>query len=610
MDGKYNKTTIIFLHDALVVLAAWILAYLLRFGFVVSQTILIQALRDLYILLPIQLFFNYYFGLYRGVWRFASIPDLVRILKAVAVGSIATLVALFLLTRLTSIPRTIFPIYVIVLTGLLIAPRLYYRCFKDRKSMRNKSKRVLVLGAGDAGGIWVRNLLYSGDHDYKVIAFIDDAKSKQGKEIHGIRVIGTCADISNIVKHKQIELVIIAIPSATAEQMRNIVNICSAAKVQYKTLPSLNELITGNANINTLRDVALEDLLGRDEVNIDSDDVKKTIANKVVLVSGGGGSIGSAICLKVATLKPKVLAIIDNSEVNVFHITRELTAKFPKLKFMPFLGSITDQILVKRILDDIKPEIVFHAAAYKHVPILESQVYSAVHNNVIGTKILADLASVAKVKKFILISTDKAVNPANIMGTTKRIAELICHNKNHIDDPKSTKFTIVRFGNVLGSSGSVVPIFKQQVAAGGPVTVTHPDITRYFMTIPEAAHLILQACALGTGGETFVLDMGKPMSIRYLAEQVIRLLGKEPETEIQIHYSGLRPGEKLHEELFYQHEKVINTKHHKIFQAKIDEISHNIEEKIEHIITALLYQGTEQELVELLTSFKLNLFSL
>lgn len=602
MEKYYNNRTItVILHDALMVLVAWILAYFFRFSFIVSPEAaqIQQAKNVFYLLFPMQLFFNFYFGLYRGVWRFASIPDLVRILKAVSAGCIATVICLFIFTRLVGIPRAIFPLYGILLVGLLTTSRLCYRYFKDRYNLNSKHKNVLVVGAGNAGEILARNLLCSTNHDYRVVAFVDDARSKQGKEIQGVRVVGKCIDIGKVVKNKEISLVIIAIPSAVAEEMRKIVSYCREANIKFKTLPGLNELISDNITINEVRDVTLEDLLGREEVNIDFAQVKNAITDKAILVSGGGGSIGSAICRKLAKLQPKVLAIIESSEVNVFNITREMSATFPDVKFIPYLGSITDKILVKRILDQIKPEMVFHAAAYKHVPILEAQIYSAVHNNIIGTKVLVDLAAAAQVKKFILISTDKAVNPSSVMGRTKRIAELICQKKNNKHEENSTKFIIVRFGNVLGSSGSVVPIFKQQVANGGPVTVTHPEMTRFFMTIPEAARLILQACVLGNGGETFVLDMGEPVRIRYLAEQVIRLLGKEPELDVKIVYSGLRPGEKLHEELFYQHEKVMLTQHKKIFQAKIETIYHDIEQKVEQIAT-LLQQGTEHELCEFL----------
>jgi len=399
---------------------------------------------------------------------------------------------------------------------------------------------------------------------YYPVAFVDDAPYRLRKKIHGIAVVGKCEDIGNVVKKYSIDMIVIAIPSAKAEDMRRIVQYCQDSDVPFQTLPGLADLTDGRVTVQSLREVALEDLLGREQVQLDWKGIKEDIVNKSILVTGGGGSIGSELCRQIANLDPLKLVIIDNSEFNLYSVELELRESFPDLKLEVYLVDVTDKRMVARVFDSCKPEIVFHAAAYKHVPLLEKQVDVAVKNNVLGTNIMAQTAIKNGTEKFILISSDKAVNPTNVMGATKRAAEIVCQN---LSNQAQTKFITVRFGNVLGSVGSVVPLFKKQLEKGGPITVTHPNITRYFMTIPEAVSLILQAHSLGEGGELFVLDMGKQIKVQELAEQMIRLAGKEPGVDINIEHVGLRPGEKLYEELFYEHEKQQATAHKKIFRA-------------------------------------------
>lgn len=594
--AKIKIPLLVFLHDTLMIPIAWFLAYWIRFSIVgIKQGPWGFALYVFPFLLLVQIISYWYFGLYRGVWRFASLPDLVRIIKAVFVGSVIVIGSLFLFTRLQDIPRAIFPIYITILVVLLGGSRFIYRYFKEHRSVTRKNKRTLIIGAGQAGELLVRDLLRASNHDYLPVAFVDDDLTKQGQEIHRVRVVGTCFDIKKIVNKFGINFAIIALPSASAEEMRKIVETCRSTEIEFQTLPSISELATHDVTVGALREVDVADLLGREQVKIDWQEVQKVISGKVVLISGGGGSIGSEICRQVAKLKPKSLVVFERAEFNLYQIEQEIRNNYPELNFITFLGSVADKLFVKHVLSETHPDMIFHAAAYKHVPILESQVYSAIANNVVGTKILAEAAIEAGVKKFVMVSTDKAVRPTNVMGATKRLAEMICQSYNC----DKTQFITTRFGNVLGSSGSVVPLFKKQLATGGPLTVTHPDITRYFMTIPEAVVLILQTCVLGNGGEIFVLDMGEPIKITYLAEQIIRLSGKQPGVDVQIVYTGLRPGEKMHEELFYQNEEMVGTGHKKVFRALSNGVSDGFNAKL-HSLEKELTKDNYTELLKLL----------
>jgi FlaA1/EpsC-like NDP-sugar epimerase len=422
--------------------------------------------------------------------------------------------------------------------------------------------RALVVGAGRAGELLIRDLRRHGP--FLPVALVDDAQGKQGHEVQGVRVRGRLDDIARLVRAYDVNIVLIAMPSASRQTMDRVVQVCNEVKVPCRTLPALSELADGRVEVSRLRPVTVEDLLGRDPVVLDVRTISDFLRGKRVLVTGGGGSIGAELCRQIARHDPAMLVVMDNSEYNLYCIDQELAAEFPALMFSSALGNVQDKVSVETLFSQVKPEIIFHAAAYKHVPIVEENVADGIRNNIFGTRVVADAALRHRADKFVLISTDKTVNPTNVMGTTKRVAELYCQALNR---DESTHFVTTRFGNVLASNGSVVPLFERQIAAGGPVTVTDPDITRYFMTIHEAASLIMQAGAIGRGGEIFVLDMGEPVRIRDLAEKMIQLSGLKPYQDIQIVYTGLRPGEKMHEELFYTREELQGTTHPKLLLA-------------------------------------------
>jgi FlaA1/EpsC-like NDP-sugar epimerase len=507
-----------------------------------------------------------YFGLYRGVWRFASLPDLSRIVRAVVVSTALLAVAIFLLIRLEYVPRSVFIIDAVLLIVLLGGPRLLYRFLKDHsvgsKGLRDK---VLVVGAGAAGEGLVRDLLRMRPLVYTPVAFVDDDQAKQGREIHGIRVVGSCDDLAEVVEQWDVDLIMLALPSASSSQMRRIVEISESSGVPFRTLPKLQSLVSGDVSFTELREVQIEDLLGRDPVRLDADAIRGRLHGRTVFVTGGGGSIGSELCRQIAAMEPDRLIVVDQSEYNLYSIEQELQQSWPGLNLSCELGDICDITGLEQIFSNYNPDVIFHAAAYKHVPMLETKVREAVKNNVMGTWNIVQLADQYACSEFVMVSTDKAVNPGNIMGATKRVAEIICQTMDRRSD---TRFITVRFGNVLGSAGSVVPLFREQIRRGGPVTVTDENITRYFMTIPEACRLILQTLVMGEGGEIFVLDMGEPVRILYLAEQMIRLSGRKPGEDVEIRVTGLRPGEKLHEELFHNDEDLTDTGHSKVMLAR------------------------------------------
>jgi FlaA1/EpsC-like NDP-sugar epimerase len=516
------------------------------------------------------------FGLYRGVWRFASLPDLTRIIKAIATGTLLSLGLLFLMTGLQNIPRSVFPLYTLLMLFTLGGSRLIYRRLKDKRYFPHTGHRVLIVGAGRAGESLVRDLLRDEKRSYTPVAFVDDDENNQGRELHRIRVVGTGNDIPEVVRRYAIDMILIALPSANASQMRRIVALCESTKKPVRTLPGMNDLVSGLVSIKNLREISLEDLLGRDPVTLDWEGISSALAHKVVLVSGGGGSIGSELCRQIIKCNPRQLIILDNSEYNLFCIQQELSSYAHTISIEYQLMDLCDDKAIPHLIGKVKPHIIFHAGAYKHVPLLEPQIRAAVKNNILGTYPIAKAAITHRVEKFVLVSTDKAVNPTNVMGATKRVAELVCQHFNAFEQ---TRFITVRFGNVLGSRGSVVETFKEQLEKGGPITVTHPEVMRYFMTIPEASQLILQALAIGEGGELFVLDMGEPIKIRYLAEQMISLAGKQKDRDIRIEYIGLRPGEKLYEELFHAREQLAITTHAKILKAHPRLVDHKRFEK-------------------------------
>ena len=598
--NKFKNQSIVFIHDLFMIIVAWLGAYWLRFNLSsVPPEYLQQATQLLPYIILIQGGTYWLFGLYRGIWRFASLPDVLRILKAVLVGVALNALVLFLLPRGLQVPRSIFILYGLLLGGLLGGSRFSYRWLKDHRCWVRHGKRVLLVGAGEPGEAVVRSMQRDANKQYHPILFVDDDAKKHGQEIQGIRVIGFSKDIPLLVKQFAIELIIIALPSAKSYVIQRVVEYCETTKVPFQIIPEWHELTSGKLSIATLRNVLLEDLLGREPVSLDWQSIHQGLLAKTVLVTGGGGSIGSELCRQIALIKPERLIILEQSEFNLYKLTLELTQDFPQLAFYGYLGDVNDVALVGRLLDKYRPDVIFHAAAYKHVPLLENQIRSAVYNNILGTQVIAQAAAAYEVPIFVQISTDKVVNPTNIMGATKRVAELLCQNFN---SHSQTKFITVRFGNVLGSAGSVVPLFRQQLERGGPITVTHPDITRFFMTIPEAAQLILQSTVMAKGGEIFVLDMGEPIKISFLAEQLIRLSGKQPGNDIKIIYTGLRPGEKLHEELFHEQEELIATNHQKILQASYREIDWVLLNQILDDMKQACGDYAEEDLYRLLTA--------
>lgn len=560
----FNRLLVI-THDLLLIPLAWFGAYWLRFN--------LESIPSEFVHQSFQ-FFNYalfaqglsyfFIGSYRSMWGFASMHDLVKIIKAVVLGGLFLLISLYFSSVSQTLPRSIIPLYMILLVASLSTSRLAMRWLRDLiiRQQHASAERVLIVGAGTAAEGLIRDMLRR--NIYRPLALVDDQNSKQGQEIHGIPVKGTTHDIPLIVKSMGIESIILAIPSAKSSEVRDIMQICESTGLVVHTLPTLQQVVAGQVTVDLLRKVSLEDLLGRDPVNLDWHSIQKSINSQTVLVTGAGGSIGSELCRQICKLNPKELIAIDSCEFNLFTLEQELENDFPNLILHKYLVDIRDQIAIERLFAQHLPQVVFHAAAYKHVPLLQHQIRAAMSNNILGTHIVATAAKRYAADKFVLISTDKAVNPCNIMGASKRAAEVICQS---LHGQSKTAFITVRFGNVLGSAGSVVPTFKQQIERGGPVTVTHPEITRYFMTIPEATQLILQAMTISTGGEIFVLDMGEPVKIKSLAEHMIKLAGKRPGSDIEIIYSGLRPGEKLYEELFYEQEELSKTDHAKILRA-------------------------------------------
>ncbi|WP_353572855.1 nucleoside-diphosphate sugar epimerase/dehydratase [Candidatus Albibeggiatoa sp. nov. BB20] len=548
---------------------AWVLAILIRYNFQPDNEDF-AAIYLFPIIMTLQVWIAWRSGLQRGIWRYVSMHDVRLMLNVAFSGTLVAALVLFILIRLDNIPRSSLLFYPFILIILWSIPRLAYRLWYEHSlnffyiPIPTTQQKVLILGAGTSGDMLVRDMVRTPQYGYIPIGFLDDQTKLLGGKLHGIPVLGSIEDVQDIVAELDIDVIIIAIPSATDEQMQRVVELCEQSKVPFRTLPKLDNVVNGQVDLTTLRDVSIDDLLGRAKVELDWQIIQTNLQQKTVMVTGGGGSIGSELCRQVAKLNPQQLIIFERSEFNLYQIELQLRQTFPALTLHACLGDITDKITLTHILQRYQPQVIFHAAAYKHVPMLQNQVRQAAYNNVLGTQRLADLASQYQCETFVMISTDKAVNPTNVMGTTKRIAEIYCQGLNERTD---TQFITVRFGNVLGSAGSVVPLFKQQIQRGGPVTVTHPDISRYFMTIPEACQLILQGSAMGQGGEIFVLDMGKPIKICYLAEQMIRLSGKTPGQEIKIEYTGLRAGEKLHEELFHHDEEFAQTQHQKIFLA-------------------------------------------
>ena len=556
----------IVLHDMVAIPIAWLAAYWLRHNLgVIPVEFLQSAVFTLPVVIAVQAVINFFVGVHRGAWRFVSLPDLFLIFRSVIVGTAAIALTLFLVAeRLTYLPRSVFILYAMILVALMSGTRLLYRLFKDRHFSTKSGRKVAIIGAGNAGEQLLRDFRRNHPDQYNIVAFLDDDPEKVGRQIHRVPIVASPDVLQDLILRWDIDLALIAVPSATDEQMQRLVEICEQTRIEYKTLPGSHELVSGNVELADMREVRIDDLLGRDPVRLDWERISNSLCEKTVLVTGAGGSIGSELCRQLASVCSSHLVLFDQSEYNLYQVEEELTSRYPELNLTAVLGDICDRAAIQHVFDTYHPAAVFHAAAYKHVPLLEGQVREVVKNNALGTRIVADLAHEHKAEKFVLISTDKAVNPSSLMGACKRIAEIYCQL---LASKSETNFITVRFGNVLGSAGSVVPKFQKQIKQGGPVTVTHPEMTRYFMTIAEASQLILEASAMGEDGRIYVLDMGQPVLISDLAKQLIRLSGKTPDKDIEIVYTGLRPGEKLYEELFHQEESLTGTEYEKIHLA-------------------------------------------
>jgi len=556
--------------DLLLINISLILAYLLRFDFryrSIPESFSEHILKLALIATVVKIITFLAFKLYNSLWKYAGIYEMGLIVGAAFVSN-SIMISYAFLSK-TPVPRSIFLICTLTDIFLIASVRFAYRIFRrvvKGEIMRIKdSKRVLIFGAGEAGAIIVKEMKMHPELKSTPVAIIDDDIFKQGKKINGVPIVGQRKDIVKVVEKKQIDEIIIATPSASKKDINEIFAECSKTQCKVKILPSVSQLIDESVVLQRVRDVNIEDLLGREPVNLDVNEVSSYIKGQVILVTGGGGSIGSELCRQIAEFEPKKLIILDNYENNAYDIQNELLYTKPGLDLCTVIANIREKQRMENIFKMYKPDVVFHAAAHKHVPLMETNPTEAIKNNVFGTLNVAECADKYGVKRFVLISTDKAVNPTNIMGATKRIAEMIIQALNR---NSKTEFVAVRFGNVLGSNGSVIPLFKKQIEQGGPVTVTHPEVTRFFMTIPEAVQLVIQAGAMAKGGEIFVLDMGEPVKIADLARNLIKLSGFEPDVDINIVYTGLRPGEKLYEELLLKEEGLEATKNNKIYVAK------------------------------------------
>lgn len=551
------------LHDVVMSAIAWGSAFLLRFNFNIPASFMSVFWTLLPVIISIQLVFFLAFGLYRGLWRFASLPDLKRIIKAVGFSTLALIVISLLIRPSIIVPKIVLILNPILLMVLMSGSRFAYRAWKEQRlfgASLKQGKPVVLLGAGEDAIALMKELARS--QDWRVVALLDDNTALLGREFLHVRVKGTFAQLPEIASRYNCQHCILAMPAASHATKRQLTQIANAAHLEVLTIPTVVDMMSGKVSISQIRKIDVEDLLGRDVVQLDNHGLSALITNQSVLVSGAAGSIGSELCRQLLLFKPKQLILLDISEYSLYLLQQEFAAINSKTQLVYLVADVKNQHRISTILKQFQPQLVFHAAAYKHVPLMEDgNVTEAIFNNAYGTYQLALACQQAKVNKFVLISTDKAVNPTNVMGASKRLAELICQSLQ--DSKQLTQFITVRFGNVLGSSGSVIPKFRAQIAAGGPLTITHPDITRYFMSIPEAAQLVLQAGLMGNGGEVFVLEMGEPVKIVDLANDMIRLSGLQPE-DIKIQFTGLRPGEKLYEELLANDENTLPTSHDKL----------------------------------------------
>ena len=576
MNKTYNKsrnTFVFVLVDIFLVIGALFIAFLLRFDFSIPK----YLIGNLFTYIPVILFAKltsfFIFGLYRGMWRYTSISDFISIAKASSFGSLLSLAIFALLYGLSGFPKSVLFIDYALCTIFLgvsrASIRLYFSNISAPQRMTGQNtlvrgrKKLIMIGAGGSSERIIREIRDNRGMKFVVVGILDDDTSKTGATIHSVPILGSIDELPNF--NIPFDEIIICLPTASNVEMRRIIAICKSVGKPYRTVPTYSELINGKVSMKSVREVSMVDLLGRKEVQLDRSSISQYIYGKRVLVTGAGGSIGSELVRNCLTFDPDLLILLDQSEHNLFKIEKECEQSKHPVSFQPILGDIRDKTLLQRVFSSFNPDVVFHAAAYKHVPMQEDHPWEAILTNIQGTLNLIDAAEDYNVNRFVLVSTDKAVNPTNIMGATKRVAEKLIQSKS-IDS--NVKFMAVRFGNVIGSSGSVIPTFQEQIRNGGPITITNPNMQRYFMSISEAAQLILQTGAMGAGGEIYVLDMGKPVNIQNIAYELIRLSGLEPETDIEIEYIGMRPGEKMYEELQTHEENIIDTGHEKILVLK------------------------------------------
>jgi len=578
--NKYGiRSVIAFIHDLIAVAVSWLLAFLLYANFKVTEVSFALLGEILSWILPVQAVFFLWFGLYRGVWRYASLPDLKRITVTVLLSAVLVTSVFWQLGLLGSVPYSVNVLAPILLLLIMGGSRLIYRAWKERRlySLKNyEGKLVLILGAGNTALNLVKDL--ASNQDWHVVGMLDDDPRKLDTRLHGVRVLGTIDDLPHWVHKLNVGHVIIAMPSLSHRAHRHILEMCSEMSVKAMIIPSYQDLINGKTTVSQIREIQLDDLLGREPVVLDDEGLHGLLTGKTILVTGAGGSIGAELCRQIVAFQPAHLVLFELNEYALYCTQEEFQTNFPDTVMSFVIGDIKDNARLQQIFAQYRPSVVFHAAAYKHVPLMEHEnAWQAVLNNVMGTYILADTAIHHDVEKFVLVSTDKAVNPVNTMGVSKRLAEMVCQamQQSTLNQRHGTCFVMVRFGNVLGSAGSVIPKFRKQIAEGGPITVTHPDMTRYFMSIPEAAQLVLQAGLMGGlkgGGEIFVMDMGDPVKITELASDLIRLSGLG-EDDIRIVFTGLRSGEKLHEELLSANENTVPTPHAKLRIAQAPEVN-------------------------------------
>jgi FlaA1/EpsC-like NDP-sugar epimerase len=563
--------------DAVLVTMAYISAYWLRFDGRIPPSQWTNVKNILPFLVPIKLSFFFLFELYRGMWRYTSLVDLKNVIKATALSSASVVLIILFAHRFQGYPRSVFIIdwilTILLVGGVRVAIRLLFGAnapsfwnLKHKKRYLAKSKRLMLIGAGDAGEKMLRELRDNPRLNFEIVGFADDDPEKMGRSIHGVPVLGMVNDLPQLCQKMDVEELLIAIPSARGREMRRIVDICEDCGCSYRTVPVIGDIIDGQIKVSRIRPVSYEDLLGREVVKLEEGRIDRCLRAKTILVTGGAGSIGSELCRKIGKYQPERIILCDKTENSLYRVEWELKQDFAYIEVHPILANVEHLLHMDRIFERFRPQVVFHAAAYKHVPMMELNPHKAVHNNVRGTQNMLELARQHQVERFVMVSTDKAVRPVNIMGATKRVAELL--TQAYATGANPGRFVSVRFGNVVGSEGSVIPLFKKQIEQGGPITVTHPEMTRYFMTVSEAAQLILQAGAMAEGKEIFILDMGTPIKIVDMARDLILFSGLEPDEDIEIKFIGLRPGEKLYEELITEGEGIIKTEHEKIFMLR------------------------------------------